>query len=82
MNDLSFFFIIVIKIVNIYAIFKKRFKRKFKNKRSPGAWEYLELWLQLEGKHGSGVLRFRVPDINDPVIDKTVVCISFVDLTR
>ena len=27
-----------------------------KNKRSPGAWENLELRLQLQGKHGSGSL--------------------------
>ena len=42
MNDLSFIFPIVIKILNIYLIFKKRFKRILRNKRSPGAWENLE----------------------------------------
>ena len=35
---------------------KKSFKRILKNKRSPGAWENLELQLQLQGKHGSRML--------------------------
>ena len=64
LNDLSFIFSTLIKILNIYVVFKKRFKRILKNKRSPGAWENLELWLQLQGKHGSGALQLqlRVPD--------------------
>ena len=61
MNDLLFIFLIAIKILNIYAIFKKRFKRILKKKRSPGTWENLELWLQFQGKHGSGVLWLQVP---------------------
>ena len=62
MNDLSFIFSIVIKILNIYVFFfKKRFKRILKNKRSSGAWENLELrlWLQLQGNHGSRGLQLQ-----------------------
>ena len=49
MNDLSFNLSIVIKILNIYVFFKKRFKRILKNKRSLGVWENLELRLQFQG---------------------------------
>ena len=56
MNDLSFIFPMVIKILNNYEIFKKRFKRIIKNNMSPRAWENLELRLQLQGKHGSSSL--------------------------
>ena len=59
MNNLSFIFPIKIKVLNIYVIFKKRFKGILKNKRSPGAWENVELWLWLQGKHDSGALRLR-----------------------
>ena len=61
MNDLSFIFPILIKILNIYVIFKKGFKRILKYRRSHREWENLELWLQLQGKHGSG-LQLQIPD--------------------
>ena len=68
MNDLSFILLIVIKILNIYEIFKKRLKRIKKNNRRPGAWENLELRLQLQGKHGSGALWLGVPDCTGKVV--------------
>ena len=46
MKDLSFIFPIVIKILSIYVVFKKRFKRILKNKGSSGVRENLELRLR------------------------------------
>ena len=70
MNDLSFIFLIEIKILNIYIIKKIIIiKRILKYKRSPGAWENLELRLQLQGKHGSGELdlhlQLRIPGLGN-----------------